>query len=90
MVALAEDVADRLRSLYDRHGDVAPDGLGAAAGPGADDDAIAEVIDADGRLRIERGLPVDLRNRKSALNVITHTGIKKKRYGDKRRSKRFS
>lgn len=60
MVALAEDVADRLRSLYDRHGDVPPDGLTAAAGPGADDDTIAEVIDADGRLRIERGLPVDL------------------------------
>jgi hypothetical protein len=60
MVALAEDVGDRLRALYDKAGDVPPESLAAVAGRDADDDTIAEVIDADGRIRIERGLSVDL------------------------------
>lgn len=60
MVAVVEDAAERLQRLYDSRGDIPPSALLNALGGRPDDETLAELIDADGRIRIERGLPVDL------------------------------
>jgi predicted Ser/Thr protein kinase len=61
MVALAEQLSQRLTRLYERGGDADLLAFLRALGPDADDDDdLAELIDADARQRLARGLPIDL------------------------------
>src|SRR5262249_58710392 len=61
MVAIAEQLAERLLRLYERSSEVdLREFLRATDARTHDDDAIAELVDADGRERLRRGLAVDL------------------------------
>lgn len=71
MVALAEQLAERLALLYADGGDVEfADFLASARANVDDEESIAELIDADGRLRLQRGLPVELARYMDAVPAL--------------------
>lgn len=80
-----QDAARTLENAYAQHPDPAMTALLASVRP-VDDDAIADLIELDGRARLERGLPVtveryfgaisDLENRRVALDAAIEFAIR--------------